>query len=249
MCIGSNGNRATVLNDANDACIVQEADIRGKPQRWLNRASGATCGGGCACESAEVSRGPLLIAEVNRCSKCDVPERVTRTNVLASLGSTNGVSLSLEFRPYIELVTCAREFVADFYEELLDDADAVSRLALATHELLENVIKYSSDGRSQFAIDVFENGGERIVRIRARNRTTPERARELAQLVEEIASTPDAFQMYQQFMRRSAARDDGGSGLGLARIRAEAEMSLRCDVAGDEVTIVVEGPVVLARKQ
>jgi hypothetical protein len=158
----------------------------------------------------------------------------------------NGASLCLEFRPHVELVTRAREFVTDFYEQLLTDADAVSRLALATHELLENVVKYSSDGRSHFEIELFESNGESVVRIRARNRTTPERVVELRRLVDEIAGSSDPIQMYQRFMRRSAQREDGGSGLGLARIRAEAEMTVRCDVLGDEVTIVVEGPVVLA---
>jgi hypothetical protein len=158
----------------------------------------------------------------------------------------HGASLCLEFRPYGELITHTREFVTDFYEQILDDADAVSRVALATHELLENVVKYSSDGRSHFEIELVALGGENVVRIRARNRTTPERAAELQRLVAEIAGSSDPFQMYQQFMRRSAMRQDGGSGLGLARIRAEAEMAVRCDVTGDEVTIVVEGPVALA---
>lgn len=158
----------------------------------------------------------------------------------------NGASLCLEFKPYGELITRAREFVTDFYEQLFTDADAVSRVALATHELLENVVKYSSDGRSHFEIELVESGGENLVRIRARNRTTPERANELRRLVDEIGGTSDPFEMYQQFMRRSALREDGGSGLGLARIRAEAEMAVSCDIAGDEVTIVVEGPVALA---
>ncbi len=136
--------------------------------------------------------------------------------------------------------------MTDFYEQLFDDADAVSRVALATHELLENVVKYSSDGRSHFEIELVEEGKGNVVRIRARNRTTPERAHELQRLIAEIAQCSDPFQMYQQFMRRSALRQDGGSGLGLARIRAEAEMDVRCDVSGDEVTIVVEGPVTLA---
>lgn len=150
--------------------------------------------------------------------------------------------MCLEFRPYVELVTRAREFVTDFYEQLLSDADAVSRVALATHELLENVVKYSSDGRSHFEIELLDLDGENTVRIRARNRTTPERANELQRLVSEI-SLGEPLGMYQRFMRRAAARQDGGSGLGLARIRAEAEMTVRCDVKGDEVTIVVEGLV------
>jgi hypothetical protein len=158
---------------------------------------------------------------------------------------TAGAALRLEFRPYVELITRSREFVADFYEQLLIDPDAVSRVALATHELIENVVKYSSDGRIHFEIELFDEGGESFVRIKSRNKTTPERAEELGRLVLEIAEDADPFRMYQAFMRRSAQRKDGGSGLGLARIRAEGEMDIRCDICGDEVTIVVEGPVAL----
>jgi hypothetical protein len=159
---------------------------------------------------------------------------------------TAGASLCLEFRPYVELITRSREFVSDFYEQLLTDPDAVSRVALATHELIENVVKYSSDGRIHFQIELFEENGDSFVRIKSRNKTTPERAAELERLVIEIGQDGDPLRMYQAFMRRSAQRKDGGSGLGLARIRAEGEMDIRCDVHGDEVTIVVQGPVTLA---
>ena len=49
--------------------------------------------------------------------------------------------LSFEKRP--ELVSIVRRFVSDFYDRTLADPDATSRVALATHELLENAVEES----------------------------------------------------------------------------------------------------------
>ena len=151
-----------------------------------------------------------------------------------------GASMTFEFRPDVDLITRAREFVTAFYERVLDDADAVARIALATHELLENVFKYSVDGRSTFAIEVGAAGDSFVLRIRVKNRATPERAHEVLRVIREIGALGDPLEMYQTFVRRCAKTDDG-SGLGLARIVAEAEMRVYGEVDGDEVTIVAEG--------
>ncbi|HZU81618.1 MAG TPA: hypothetical protein VE987_01820 [Polyangiaceae bacterium] len=139
-------------------------------------------------------------------------------------------------------MTSARKFVSDFYEHVLGDADTVSRVALATHELLENVIKYSSDGRSHLEIELMETSLGDVLRIRARNRTTVQRAGELKALVSELEASTDPFALYLKMMRRSGLQQEG-SGLGLIRIRAETDMDVRCDVDGDVVTIIVEGQV------
>src|SRR6478609_7914316 len=82
--------------------------------------------------------------------------------------------LSFEKRP--ELVSIVRRFVTDFYDRTLGDPDAISRLALATHELLENAVKYSRDGRAKVRIEVSGQGGRVKVRIRTKNRGRPEDA-------------------------------------------------------------------------
>ncbi len=154
-------------------------------------------------------------------------------------------SLCLEFRPHRELVSRARVFVSDLYDGVLRDPDAVSRVALATHELLENVVKYSLDGRSHFTIDIAGVGTDRWLRIRVRNKTTPEHARDVGRVLDEIGRAGDPAVMYQHFLRRCVAEEQG-SGLGLARIVAEAELQVHCAIEGDEVTIIAEGPVSLA---
>jgi hypothetical protein len=164
---------------------------------------------------------------------------------MSARAAASGASMTFEFRPDVDLITRAREFVAAFYERVLDDPDAVSRIALATHELLENVLKYSVDGRSTFAIEVASTGETFVLRIRVRNRTTPERALQALRVIGEISEAGDPLEMYQTFIRRCAKEPDG-SGLGLARIVAEAELRVHGEVDGDEVTIVAEGPVTLA---
>jgi hypothetical protein len=159
--------------------------------------------------------------------------------VSATIGPV-GASMTFEFRPDVDLITRAREFVSSFYERVLADPDAVSRIALATHELLENVFKYSVDGRSTFAIEVGADGDAFMLRIRVKNRATPERALEALRVIREIGELGDPLEMYQTFVRRCAKARDG-SGLGLARIVAEAEMRVYGEVDGDEVTIVAEG--------
>jgi two-component sensor histidine kinase len=56
----------------------------------------------------------------------------------------------LRFQPTVTTVSTTRKFVAMLCQALCPDADAVSRIALAVHELLENALKYGS--RSSLAI-------------------------------------------------------------------------------------------------
>ncbi|MGA2447386.1 MAG: DUF6272 family protein [Polyangiaceae bacterium] len=148
--------------------------------------------------------------------------------------------LCLDFRPHTELVTSARQFVSDFYARVLSDPDLASQLALATHELLENVIKYSTDGRGRFKIELVRTGETRVVRIVAANKTSPERARELRRRLDELSSAPDPLVYYQELMRKTAMRTDPSAGLGLARIRAEGDMDVSFCATDDVVSITAE---------
>jgi hypothetical protein len=154
--------------------------------------------------------------------------------------------LSFEKRP--ELVSIVRRFVIDFYDRTLGDPDATSRVALATHELLENAVKYSRDGRAQVRIEVSGHGGAVRVRIRTRNRGSAEDAEHIRRMIAEMMSM-DANVYYLNLMRKNASRTDG-SGLGLARIHAEAElaMSVKCGKNGI-ITVSAETEVFLPQRK
>jgi hypothetical protein len=145
-------------------------------------------------------------------------------------------SFELRFSPRLESVSAVRRFVSDFYAPVLADDDLTSRMALATHELLENAVKYAASGEAEIQIAVESESRPPTVVIRTTNRATPDNLRTAMDAFAEMNRTDDPFVYYQQVMRRSAKRKEG-SGLGLARVRAEAEMSLSCDVSDERLTI------------
>jgi len=151
-------------------------------------------------------------------------------------------SFELRFRPSIDLIHVVRCFVADFYSKVVGEDDVAHRLALATHELLENACKYSADGEAALYVECESQG--RAVSVRTVNRATAEQVRSLEQTFAEISAAPTAAELYLEAMRRTAVREQGSGGLGLARIWAEGDMRLRLVVDGDRVEIHAVGQIV-----
>lgn len=145
--------------------------------------------------------------------------------------------VNLDFRPNVAMVTSTRKFVSDLLDSIQVDADATSRVALATHELLENILKHSLDGHARLDVLLDETQDGYKIAVRLCNRADAARIDDVRRRVESLARAEDPMPVYLQLMLESAEREDG-SGLGLARIRAEADMELSCDVDGDLVTIV-----------
>ena len=151
----------------------------------------------------------------------------------------------LSFKPDAKLVSIVRRFVSDFYERMLIDREGIDRVALATHELLENAVKYSSDGETSLRIQIDQIGPKAIVTIQTRNLATAENAKLLQRIVTELEAAEDPFEMYQDVMRRSLL-DGDGSRLGLARLRAEAEMRMKIEPGpADEIRLLATTEVAL----
>lgn len=150
--------------------------------------------------------------------------------------------MQLDFKPNVGLVSSTRRFVAELFETMLADPDATSRVALAVHELLENIVKYSTDGQGKLNVEIENEANGKVLQISASNRTTPERASELRRRISDLSELADPMETYVRMMRESAVRGDG-SELGLARIRVEAEMALGFSEDGDRITITARTPV------
>ena len=145
--------------------------------------------------------------------------------------------VEVSFRPNVELISVVRRFVSDFYARMFKDADATSRVALATHELLENAVRYSWDGETRIRVEVVNPDPQsQVAAIRTWNLASPDHVQAVRNLFQEMDSNSDAFHHYQTLMRRTA-KVVGGSGLGLARVRAEAEMELSFEVADGVLSV------------
>lgn len=144
----------------------------------------------------------------------------------------------LSFRPNVALVSVIRRFVLEFYQRFLGDADATSRVALATHELLENAVKFSTDGQTTIRIEVHQDRNPAVVDIELRNRAEPENVAAMRDILDGVASAPDALAFYQQLLVKRAKVSGKSGGLGLARICAEGEMHLSHRVVDGDVTVI-----------
>jgi hypothetical protein len=143
----------------------------------------------------------------------------------------------LNFRPNFALVTVVRRFVSEFNRRFLDEPDS-SRIALATHELLENAVKFSEDGATTIRMEIVESPDrDRMIRIILRNRASPAHVDAVKRILSGIAEASTPFGFYQQLLVKRAKVKDGSGGLGLARICAEGEMAVTCKVEGNVIAI------------
>jgi two-component sensor histidine kinase len=134
-----------------------------------------------------------------------------------------------------------RRFVAGHYECVLHDDDAAYRLGMAAHELIENAAKYATDQRARLRIERRREGDdEESVALSIQNTTAPVHAARLAGTLQEMEACEDAGQYYRTLMRQSAKRRGPAGGLGLARIRAEGQMTITVAREGDEVCVRAE---------
>ena len=133
-------------------------------------------------------------------------------------------------------------WLIDFCQMTIGDRETTSRLHMAAHELVENVLKYGSTPEVGLDFELERNAGESIVRLRTRNTAAPEQLAEVMRRVTELRAAVDPVAYYDRLIR-STASVIGMSGLGLARIRAEAGLDVSCSVQGREVSIVVQATV------
>src|SRR5262249_37516736 len=82
---------------------------------------------------------------------------------LRSMEPTVRPTVRLSEAPRPSLASTARRFVHELCNSLLTDPDASSRVALATHELIENLSKYSCGGPTTLDVELTEHDGRDYV--------------------------------------------------------------------------------------
>jgi hypothetical protein len=145
------------------------------------------------------------------------------------------LNFGLQLQPQPRMVSIVRRFVEESFEKMVGDRDAVHRVSLAVHELLENAAKYATGDQTGLTVR-FEAEGP-AASIKLTNQTTPEHIARLRACIESIQAADEPFVHYQNLMRKTFGIESQ-SGLGLARIRAEGDLNLSLEVNGNTVTIV-----------
>jgi hypothetical protein len=143
--------------------------------------------------------------------------------------------IELSFAPSIELISIVRRFVGSFFELALASPETSARLAMAVHEMLENAVKFSSDGDSTIRVDMTPKPGATEVLVSTRNKARPDDIRTLEELFVMLKQATNPMDFYIKLMERSTRSER--SQLGIGRVCAEAGMQMSCDRIDDTITV------------
>src|SRR5262245_24752924 len=157
--------------------------------------------------------------------------------------TVTSLDLDLPLTVSPSMVSPTRRIIEAKIGPVLDDEDAIFRVAMTAHELLENAAKYASDGKARLEVSIKPRDEGAIVRVVVTNNAAQEHITELETCYAEMSAAKDAMAHYFSLMRVNA-KAGAMSRLGLARVRAEGEMDIEVDVEGERVKVVASGIVV-----
>jgi hypothetical protein len=160
---------------------------------------------------------------------------------------------STEFGRRPRMLELVRGFVSDFHDRVVLNTTSRrrsslrgSQVSMAAHELMENALVYGPEGGASFSIaidpDPEDPANRYLVCIKTRNRADPDQQAAVCQRLHALSEAEDPAAYYLGLMAASARRPEG-SGLGLARVRVEAQMDLSCVVDGDELEVVARARI------
>jgi hypothetical protein len=148
-------------------------------------------------------------------------------------------SIQLAFEPSPRFVKRIVQWLTDFCRMTLEDVELVSRLHLAAHELVENIVKYGVSETVRLDLEVNRVDDALVLRLRTTNAAAPERLANAVRILQGLRDAEDPVAYYDQLVKESAPKE-GVSGLGLARIRAEGDLDLDFEVKNNELSILLE---------
>ena len=160
----------------------------------------------------------------------------------------NKIDIS-KYEGYVELgfgnnwkyVTSIRTFIQNFICISLNSIENADKISLASSELVENAIKYSSrdDIPIRFKLTIGKAGSEVRLRMEVQNHSTDENIEIIKVEFDKIMKN-SPYEAYLKKVEEIAARDDGKTMLGLARIRYETGCELNIKIENTILTIEAE---------
>jgi anti-sigma regulatory factor (Ser/Thr protein kinase) len=132
-----------------------------------------------------------------------------------------------------------RRFVESFCACACPGETREAQVALAVHELMQNAIPHAGGEDVDLTLQV-DPAADRI-EIAVSNPCTDAELAELRGRVDHINAEPDALRSYLRAMAEAPVTARGG--LGLARVRFEAQLELAVIREGRRVTVLARGPL------
>lgn len=136
-----------------------------------------------------------------------------------------------------DMITMVRQFIESLYARLLGEEIAY-RIGLAAHELMDNAVRCASRGNVKVRVEVTDE----VVIVHTENRAKKGDIANLERMIDEMRDHTDPLAYYAELMSRTATSKHV-SGLGLARIWAEADMTLSYETHADLVSICAQIPL------
>ncbi|HET9552307.1 MAG TPA: ATP-binding protein [Anaeromyxobacteraceae bacterium] len=149
------------------------------------------------------------------------------------------IYLMLRMKPPWVFVDEIRRFVESFCACACPGQTREAQVALAVHELMQNAIPHAGGEDVDLTLQV-DPAADRI-EIAVSNPCTDAELAELQARVERINAEPDALRSYLRAMAEAPVTSRGG--LGLARVRFEAQLELAVIREGQRVTVLARGPL------
>ena len=147
------------------------------------------------------------------------------------------IYLNLRMRPPWVFVDEIRRFAESFCACACPGESREAQVALAVHELMQNAIPASGGQDVDLTLQV-DPVADRI-EIAVSNPCSDEQYLELQQRIQRMNEEPDALRSYLKAMSEAPSKVRGG--LGLARIRFEAQLELAVNREGRRVTVLAWG--------
>jgi hypothetical protein len=161
-------------------------------------------------------------------------------NPLESGSRAGIVELFIRMNPPWVFIDEIRRFVESFCACATIGADRESQVSLAVHELMQNAVPHARGQEVELDLELDPLAGHIVVRVT--NACSEEAYAALAGRIETMYREPDALRAYLRTMKDQPGLARGG--LGLARVRFEAQMDIRVRrTSADRITVEAEGPI------
>jgi anti-sigma regulatory factor (Ser/Thr protein kinase) len=149
------------------------------------------------------------------------------------------VQLLIRMSPPWVFIDEIRRFTESFCACACPGADREAQVALAVHELMQNAVPHALGEEIELVLEVSRDAD--AVSVRVTNRCSDSDYDDLRTRVDAMNREPDPLAHYVKMMRDLPTHTRGG--LGLARVRFEAQLDISVRREAGRVTVEAAGPL------